>query len=186
MLLQRNNNGTVYGYFHKIMKINTGREAVDTVGRRGSRLAEDLAVTLDLWKEREGEKCTRPRVYVRSIDFPRNYPRRNASRCVAHTHSRLRISRGRGLEKQKRGGGGGGGTRGYAHDAETTRRIVAQVECVLCARAPFPVFGSHVVAAPSTVKRRDTCRTNSEIFATPCTRRYLRAAPAARIINACA
>lgn len=64
-------------------------------------------MTLDLWKEREGEKCTRPRVYVRSIDFPRNYPRRNASRCVAHTHSRLRISRGRGLEKQKRGGGGG-------------------------------------------------------------------------------
>lgn len=42
------------------------------------------------------------------------------------------------------------------------------------ARASFPVFGSHVAATLSTVTRCDTCQTNSEIFATPCTRRYLR------------
>jgi hypothetical protein len=70
------------------------------------------------------------------------------------------------------------GTRGYAHDAETTRCIVARRVCIMPTRtrtrASFPVFGSHVAAALSTVTRYDTCQTNSEIFATPCTHRYLR------------
>lgn len=70
------------------------------------------------------------------------------------------------------------------HTTRKQRGALSHDECVLCptrtrARAPFPVFGSHVAAALSTVTRCDTCRTNSEIFATPCTRRYPRVAESA-------
>lgn len=120
---------------------------------------------------------------VRSIDFPRSYPPRlRVTRAgawrdpgVRFFYVRTRGSLEEGHERQERKGE----TRGYAHDAETTRRIVARRVCIMPdtdarSRASFPVFGSHVAAALSAVTRCDTCRTNSEIFATPCTRRYPR------------
>lgn len=130
---------------------------------------------------------------VRSIDFPRNYPpwRLRVTRAGTWRALDLRLlytyvyaleAPSRGTVSRNRNREGEGETRGYMHTTRKQRGALSHKWSVYYAdtdaraRAPFPVFGSHVVAALSTVKRRDTCRTNSEIFATPCTRRYLRAA----------
>lgn len=127
---------------------------------------------------------------VRSIDFPRSYPPRlrvtragawraaeSGSTDLLYVRVRTRGSLEETHKRQERER-----KRGRQEGMHTTRKqrgALSHDECVLCptrtrARASFPVFGSHVAAALSTVTRCDTCRTNSEIFATTCTRRYPR------------
>jgi len=109
----------------------------------------------------------------------------NASRCVlldpgvpgplrACTHLRLpwgKLQETRERERERE--------RQEGMHTRKQRGALSHDECIMPdtdarARALFPVFGSHVAAALSTVTRCDTCWTNSEIFATPCTRKYPR------------